>query len=392
MKTGASLTNAGWSVLLLAALSYLVGWYFGWIELIVVFAGCLFAMCIAALFLLRRAHLEADRVVEPARVPVGDTALGSLTIQNVGSRVTPALSAVDTIAGDPVEIRLPPLAPNERIERTYALPTERRGVVELGPVEISITDPLHLFERTSVSHDQARLYVHPPVVRVLPSSIGTNRDFEGPTSDSSPQGSIAFHTLREYVRGDDLRHIHWRSTARTNKLMVRHYVDNRRPHVVALLNRNSDNLSRQQFDTAASVVASLCVSAAGADFPASAFAVGFDLGGPLAGRAPAGLLDRLAEIDLAGGDEQLSFAKLTALALTEREATHFVLITGPTQAEELMPHVRRLQGQAHVTVVRIFDHEPEIQGFLPGTTVIDTASLAGFATRWNHRVGVYAAR
>jgi len=45
---------------------------------------------------------------------------------------------------------------------------------------------------------------------------GRARDLDGPTFDSSPQGSAAFHTLRDYVPGDERRHIHWRSTARTD--------------------------------------------------------------------------------------------------------------------------------------------------------------------------------
>ena len=68
-----------------------------------------------------------------------------------------------------------------------------------------------------------------------PLPVGFAKDLEGPTSDASPAGDIAFHALRPYQLGDDHRHIHWMSTARTGTLMVRHYVDNRRPTLAVLL-------------------------------------------------------------------------------------------------------------------------------------------------------------
>src|SRR4029450_8403489 len=53
--------------------------------------------------------------------------------------------------------------------------------------------------------------------------------------DRVPHGSITFAALREYVVGDDLRHVHWRTSARVGELMVREHVDTSLPRVVLLL-------------------------------------------------------------------------------------------------------------------------------------------------------------
>ena len=111
----------------------------------------------------------------------------------------------------------------------YPLPTARRGVVDVGPALIVKTDLLGLMRREIAQTDVDRLWVHPRVAALGPLPVGFAKDLEGPTSDASPAGDVAFHALREYELGDDHRHIHWMSSARTGTLMVRHYVDNRRP-------------------------------------------------------------------------------------------------------------------------------------------------------------------
>ena len=117
----------------------------------------------------------------------------------------------------------------------YPLPTARRGVVQVGPALIVKTDLLHLMRREIEQTGVQTLWVHPRVAALAPLPVGFAKDLEGPTSDASPAGDVAFHALREYELGDDHRHIHWMSTARTGTLMVRHYVDNRRPSITAVV-------------------------------------------------------------------------------------------------------------------------------------------------------------
>jgi uncharacterized protein (DUF58 family) len=88
------------------------------------------------------------------------------------------------------------------------------------------------------------------------------RDLEGTATNDLSPADVAFHTLREYVPGDDRRSIHWRTSARTNKLMVRQFVDTRRTHLgLVLSTRAEDYANEEEFEIAVSVAGSLGVSA-----------------------------------------------------------------------------------------------------------------------------------
>ena len=64
---------------------------------------------------------------------------------------------------------------------------------------------------------------------------GLTNDLDGATSQQLSMSDLAFHALREYVPGDDLRHVHWRSSAKAGELLVRQYHETRRGHVTVLL-------------------------------------------------------------------------------------------------------------------------------------------------------------
>jgi uncharacterized protein (DUF58 family) len=100
--------------------------------------------------------------------------------------------------------------------------------------------------------------VHPRTIDIPSTSSGLVRDLEGqPTRDLTPS-DLAFHALREYVPGDDRRHIHWKSTAKTGALMVRQFEETRRSHlVVALSIASIDFGSDAEFELAVSVTGSL---------------------------------------------------------------------------------------------------------------------------------------
>jgi uncharacterized protein (DUF58 family) len=121
-------------------------------------------------------------------------------------------------------------------------------------------DPLGLFSRVVQQSTATELFVHPRTVRVPGAGAGFLRDLEGRESADMSPSDLAFHSLREYVPGDDRRHVHWKTSARSGRLMVQQFVDTRRSHVLIILD---DELARYpeptQFETAVSVVASIGV-------------------------------------------------------------------------------------------------------------------------------------
>ena len=75
-----------------------------------------------------------------------------------------------------------------------------------------------------------------PVAHQFPLSAALRAQrWDSSTSDAAPDGTITFHTLREYVPGDDLRFIHWRSSAKLDTLLVRRNIDVSLPMTTMLL-------------------------------------------------------------------------------------------------------------------------------------------------------------
>jgi uncharacterized protein (DUF58 family) len=107
----------------------------------------------------------------------------------------------------------------------YSLRPEKRGIYEVGPVEITATDPLGIFAfKTSVS-DATELVVYPAVEPLPWLFMPGGSPFGGSplhTAEMRGEGS-EFYGIREYQPGDPLRRVHWRSSARAGKLTVVEY-------------------------------------------------------------------------------------------------------------------------------------------------------------------------
>src|SRR5699024_3749448 len=127
---------------------------------------------------------------------------------------------------------VPRLPAGESHEELFAVPTRRRAVLVVGPVRSVRDDPLSLMRRQVTWARPQELFVHPRTVRLDEATSGFLRDLEGTPSSDLSSSDIAFHALRDYAPGDDRRHVHWRTTARPGKLMVRQFEETRRSHVV----------------------------------------------------------------------------------------------------------------------------------------------------------------
>ncbi len=266
--------------------------------------------------------------------------------------------------------------------RTYRLPTGERGVYEIGPVEIPRADPFGLCRTVQQMGRPQRIAVHPRVLTLHPLPTGISRHLEGPSSDTSPQGTITFHRLREYVVGDDLRTVHWPSTAHAGKLVVRHNVDTSQPYTVVLADLTPERYSKETFEEAIDATASLVVSLAAGRAPVQLRLTNGDrLGGP-SQRDPNPMVDYLTEVrpDPSGSLD----AQLVRLR-RDRGGTALVVVTGRIDGDQL-PAIAALRRRFDRVIVTSIVARPGRLPEHPGLTVVAARSAAELAQTWNTRV------
>jgi uncharacterized protein (DUF58 family) len=373
-------TTAGYVVAVLCLVAYVGGWQLGWVELMVVAAGCLLALVIAVPFVIGRIRLELRRSLAPQRVTVGERALAVLTVENHGRAPSRPLVVEDRVGGRWQQLEVGALGAGDSHPYTYELPTQRRGVLTIGPAVIAREDPLRMMRREVRHAGEQQFWVHPRWRPLPPLSVGFAKDLEGPTSDTSPKGDVAFHALREYQLGDDYRHIHWMSTARVNSPMVRHYVDNRRPELLVMIDDRRLSLPDDPFEVAIEIAASIAVSSLAQDQPVALWTTN----GPVSGRSRPGgreqILDRLAAADpVDTGD----LARASMLALrSEPRTSALVLVTGPVEVHDLALLAAEARRKVKVLIARVWPKGEVEPGQIPGARVIDVDSLDGFCRAW----------
>jgi uncharacterized protein (DUF58 family) len=203
-----------------------------------------------------RLRLPVDRVVVGERVP------GGLSVLNPSGRRLPGVGVEVPVGLGLAEFAMPGLARGARFDDVFVVPTKRRGVIPIGPVRTVRADPVGLVRREIVWAERVELFVHPRTVSIPSMSTGFIRDLEGNPTRDLTNLDVSFHALREYVPGDERRSIHWKSTAKTGRYMVRQYEESRRSHLmVALSLAEADYADDDEFELAVSVAGSLGVRA-----------------------------------------------------------------------------------------------------------------------------------
>lgn len=194
-------------------------------ELIGVGAAGIAAVLAAFAVVARSPAVQVERTISPARVPRGSQVDAQVLVRNVGRRGASAAAARDVAGPVPVPFQIPRLRPGQVHVGRTRLPTSRRGVVASGPLLVDRDDAFGLAHRTLDTGESAELYVRPRPVPLPEIGASLARSVDGPQADTTMEGTLAFHALREYVPGDELRHVHWRASAHAQKLMVKQHVD-----------------------------------------------------------------------------------------------------------------------------------------------------------------------
>ncbi|MDW8381262.1 MAG: DUF58 domain-containing protein [Verrucomicrobiota bacterium] len=154
---------------------------------------------------------------------------------------------------------LPPLAPGQSATATLEAVIGRRGLVEMKEVALARTDPLGLFRVLRRYPVPQKLLVLPRCYFVPPIAIPGDPRYQlgGVTLASHVGQSEEFISLRDYRRGDPIRHIHWRSWAKVGRPIVREFEDEFFVRHALVLDTFTDWPEHEAFEAAVSVAASL---------------------------------------------------------------------------------------------------------------------------------------
>jgi uncharacterized protein (DUF58 family) len=191
-------------------------------------AGVLVLMLpVVTLVLVGRARyrLSCNRSLQPLRVPVGQPARVTLQLRNAGRLPSSVLMLEDQVPytlGTRPRYVIDQIGPRWRRTIEYTVRSDVRGLFTVGPLSVRVCDPFGLIEIDRAFAARDRLTVTP---QVHPLPDGQLHGEWSGTGDNRPRAFAAAGTedvlIREYRHGDDLRRVHWRSTARTGQLMVR---------------------------------------------------------------------------------------------------------------------------------------------------------------------------
>ncbi|WNB85971.1 DUF58 domain-containing protein [Cellulomonas sp. ATA003] len=315
------------------------GWWFGWVEVATAGVALTVALLVAAVLSLGRSTYAVTLDLSGDRVRVGERAVGRIVVRNTSRRrLLPA--AVELPVGrGAADFPLPSLGPGAEHDDVFAVPTSRRGVVVVGPVRSVRGDPWGLVRRRLVWTDPVDLYVHPATVALPGGGHGLLRDLEGTSTRALSANDLSFHTLRDYVPGDDRRHIHWKSSARHGDLVVRQFEDTRRSHTAVALSLDpADYADAEEIELAVSATASLALATL-RDAGRTTVLAG---DGPLRTGTATRLLDDCATLEPAVGHPGVGdLAGWVAAAVPQ--ASVVVLVTGSaTDAATLRAHTARI--------------------------------------------------
>ena len=273
----------------------------------------LLALPLAAVTIVARTRyrLSCTRHLDPARVQAGLPSTVRLRLDNVSRLPSGVLlmeDALPYVLGGRPRFVLDRVEPRGGREVSYPVRSEVRGRYRVGPLAVRLSDPFGLCELTRSFLSTDDLVVTPVVHPLPPVRLGGDWAGGGEVGARSLATSGTDDAAtREYRHGDDLRKVHWRSTARTGELMVRQEEQPFQSRATLLLDGRTrahrGDGPGSSFEWAVSAVASVGVALARAGFSLSLLR---DTGQPL---TPLGLpltegvlLDALAHVELSRSD------------------------------------------------------------------------------------------
>jgi uncharacterized protein (DUF58 family) len=337
-------------VILAAVVAIVAGVQLHWQEMSTMAAVAAVLVVVCAGFLVGRTAYDARLDLGRTRVVVGERAVGALRLVNPRRRALLPARVELPVGKGVAKFAIPRLAGGAEHEELFAIPTHRRTILQVGPIRAVRGDPLGLLARVVSWSEPVDLFVHPRTVPMDGSSSGFLQDLEGLPTKELSSSDISFHALREYRPGDDRRHIHWKSTAKTGALMIRQYEETRRSHLaIALSLARTEYNSQDELELGVSVAGSLGLQALKEDKQLSVLVQG----ATLPTRAGKPFLDSLSGLDFTDPRKGLIIDLALHTSATVPDASVAVLLCGsfvtPSDVRRAAAHVA-----AGVKVVAVY--------------------------------------
>lgn len=343
-----ALTPVGWAVIAATLAGTVAALAFGWLEGFIVAVMGLVALVVAVASVASPSPLSVTLRMKNDRIVAGQVAVGRVRVVNESGRRSGSTLVEVTIGRGSGEFLVPPISGNGTWNESFSVMTKRRGVINVGPARTVRMDGLGLLRRVRSWDDPILVHVHPPTVRFSFDATGMQMDVEGVASEKLTSSDVSFHALRDYEPGDDRRAVHWQSTARLGKLIVRQYEETHRSHHVIVLDTSRDAWDHDTFETAVSVAGSLGLANLRESRPVSLSTTEGWLPSGVAMR----LLDALSEV------KARSFGDLSRRvreAVAQRPGVSaLTLIVGPNVTDIEAAHLARLAPiDVPVSIIRI---------------------------------------
>lgn len=377
------LTRRGWTVGIGSIIAAGAGRFFGIGEFgVLAVAGIALVGTAVMWTRTRRVRLRIQRSVQPVRVHAGGTARVELAIANLGAPA-PVLQLTDPVTGTlGARLRVGPLLSAERAHISYLLPTQRRGRLMIGPSDVAIVDPLGLSRTAIGDGPRTTLVVYPATQTLVPPRLARGPEPLGVAADVHTLQRIGedFYALRDYTVGDDVRRIHWPSTARLGRPMVREDEVPRRSRVTVVLDTRSTAFDAGRFELAVSAAASVVLASASRHDPLRLLTVaGADTGFVTSGERMAQMFDHLAEVSLSGtGSLRTALGAATATVVGA-----VVVVLGGTafdSARDTEAISAAAQRVPSLTVIRVCPADAPLSS--ADSRYVDITNAAEFPQKW----------
>ena len=343
-----AVTPTGWAVITLVIVGLALAVAFQWVEALACALAGVVALLLAAMRVAwRPPHVVSIRVPNE-RIVAGQTAVGEISVRNERARSARSGIIELPIGTGTGEFVVPPLGAHETWDEMFLISSRHRGLINVGPARAVRSDALGLLRRVRMWDEPVLLHVHPRTVRVPFDATGFQLDVEGVATGKLSSSDVSFHALRDYEPGDDRRAVHWQSTARLGKLIVRQYEETHRSHHVIVLDTSRDAWDHDTFETAVSVAGSLGLANLRESRPVSLSTTEGWLPSGVAMR----MLDALSEV------KARSFGDLSRRvreAVAQRPGVSaLTLIVGPNVTDIEAAHLARLAPiDVPVSIIRI---------------------------------------